>query len=113
MTKLHGEVAATKADVELVVEEGFSAVDGFSNVYIHKATDGHLEVATTTMETEGIKIAKLNGEVTVAKGDVALTAEEGFTAVDGFSNVFVRKTADGKFEVATATMGGATLVSVK
>ena len=113
MTKLHGEVAATKADVELVVEEGFRAVDGFSNAYIHKTADGQLEVATTTMETEVIEIAKLNGEVTVAKGDVALIAEEGFTAVDGFSNVYIRKTADGKFEVATATMEGATLVSVK
>ena len=65
------------------------------------------------METKVIEIAKLNGEVTVAKGDVALTAEEGFTAVDGFSNVFIRKTADGKLEVATTTMAGTTLVSVK
>ena len=91
----------------------YLSVDTCIYVYIHKAADGHLEVATTTVETEGIIIAKLNGEVTVAKGDVALTAEEGFTAVDGFSNVFIRKTADGKLEVATATIEGATLVSVK
>ncbi len=113
MTKLHGEVAVTRGDVELTAEEGFRAVDGFSNAYIHKTADGQLEVATTTMETEEIEIAKLYGEVTVAKGDVAMIAEEGFTAVDGFSNVFIRKTADGKFEVATATMEGTTLVSVK
>ena len=58
-------------------------------------------------------MTKLHGEVAATKADVELVVEEGFSAVDGFSNVFVRKTADGKFEVATATMGGATLVSVK